>query len=114
MKNETRELLIKCGVPQHINGYQYLGTAIDAVLEDPGRLKAVTKVLYPLVAAKHNTTYTRVERAIRHAIEASFHLMKYDNMVKLFGSSIDPERGKPTNSHYIAALAEALKAHETD
>lgn len=109
MKPSTRRLLLKCGVPQHIKGYQYLGTAIEAVIEDAKRIDAVTKLLYPLVAKAHDTTPTRVERAIRHAIEVAFDNMDLDFAMEMFGYSVDARRGKPTNSHFIAALAEVLK-----
>lgn len=110
MKKQTRNLLLECGIPQHIKGYQYLGTAIEAVLEDPSKLDAgITKVLYPHIAKVHNTTTSRVERVIRHAIETSFDRIDLDVSAKLFGWSIDGRRGKPTNMHFIAACVEVLK-----
>lgn len=115
MKTATSRLLTKCGVPQHIKGYQYVGTAIEAVLEDESMLHAgITKVIYPFIAKKFNTTTSRVERAIRHAIGLAWDRIDIDFSNELFGWSIDKYRGKPTNMHFIAALAEALKTHETD
>lgn len=115
MKNSTRKLLIKCGIPPHIMGYHYLGTAIEAVIEKPELIcNNVTKVLYPNLAKIHNSTPSRVERAIRRAIEISFDRIDMDVADELFGWSVDVRRGKPTNSHFIAALAEVLKNEENN
>lgn len=108
MKNTTRALLLKPGIPQHIKGYHFLGTAIEAVQENPNRLDAITKDLYSYIAKTHGSTSSRVERAIRHAIETAFDRCDLDTFDDIFGYSIDARRGKPTNKHFIAALAEVL------
>lgn len=115
MKKQTRKLLLECGIPQHIKGYQYLGTAIEAVLEDPSKLDAgITKVLYPHIAKIHDTTTSRVERAIRHAIKMAWDRANLDFFYKMFGYSIDKYRGKPTNMHFISACVEVLKEEDDE
>lgn len=97
------------GVPAHIKGYQYLRDAIVFVIEDPNLLGAVTKELYPMIAQKYKTTASRVERAIRHGIELAWDRGNIELMNKYFGYTIDVERGKPTNSEFIAMIADKLK-----
>ena len=113
MKNNTRALLIKCGVPQHIIGYKYLGTAIEMVHEDSRFLRGITKELYPGIAKEYNSTAQRVERAMRHAIEISCKNIDLDVSYEIFGFSIGTESGKPTNKHFIAALAEVLQNNDS-
>ena len=103
------EILHQVGVPAHIKGYQYLRDAIVFVIEDINLLGAVTKELYPMIAEKYNTTASRVERAIRHGIELAWDRGNIDLMNKYFGYTIDVERGKPTNSEFIAMIADKLK-----
>lgn len=112
MKKDTKNLLLKCGIPPHIKGYYYLGFAIDSVREEPDLLNRITKGLYPKVAQEFETTCQRVERAMRHAIEVAFDRIDVTVMHELFGWSVDCDRGKPTNSHFIAAIVEALKELE--
>ncbi len=106
---EVTGILHQMGVPAHIKGYQYLRDAIVFVIEDINLLGAVTKELYPMIAEKYNTTPSRVERAIRHGIELAWDRGNIDLMNKFFGYTIDVERGKPTNSEFIAMIADKLK-----
>lgn len=111
--NETiKKYLKELGVPQNLLGYEYLATAIELALKDRKYIHSVTKILYPDIAKQYNTTLSRVERAIRHAIETSFNLMPYDKQEEIFSNTLDPKRGKPTNSHYIAAIADVLMMNE--
>lgn len=97
------------GVPAHIKGYQYLREAIKMVVEEVSLLGGVTKELYPLIAQKYATTPSRVERAIRHAIELAWDRGNTEMMNKFFGYTINLERGKPTNSEFIAMIADKLR-----
>ncbi len=106
---EVTNILHQMGVPAHIKGYQYLRDAITFVIDDMGLLGAVTKELYPMIAKKYNTTASRVERAIRHGIELAWDRGNLELMNKYFGYTIDVERGKPTNSEFIAMIADKLK-----
>ena len=106
---EVTNILHQMGVPAHIKGYQYLRDAIVFVIDDTNLLGAVTKELYPMIAKKYNTTASRVERAIRHGIELAWDRGNIELMNKYFGYTIDVERGKPTNSEFIAMIADKLK-----
>lgn len=97
------------GVPAHIKGYSYLREAIAMVIEDMELLGAVTKELYPNIAKKYNTTPSRVERAIRHAIEVAWTRGKIDTIDKIFGYTVNNNKGKPTNSEFIAMVADKLR-----
>ncbi|MDP4118128.1 MAG: sporulation transcription factor Spo0A [Bacillota bacterium] len=97
------------GVPAHIKGYQFLRDAIMWTIEDLGIINAVTKELYPGIAKKHNTTSSRVERAIRHAIEVAWERGDIDTINKLFGYTVHTSKGKPTNSEFIAMIADKLR-----
>ncbi|MHB8171978.1 MAG: sporulation transcription factor Spo0A [Thermincolia bacterium] len=97
------------GVPAHIKGYQYLRDAILAVIDDVSLLGGVTKELYPMIAEKYTTTPSRVERAIRHAIELAWDRGNIEMMNRFFGYTINLERGKPTNSEFIAMVADRLR-----
>ena len=97
------------GVPAHVKGYQYLRDAILLVTEESNLMGAVTKELYPMIADKYNTTASRVERAIRHAIELAWDRGNVDMMNNYFGYTINLERGKPTNSEFIAMIADKLR-----
>lgn len=99
---EVTNILHQMGVPAHVKGYQYLREAILLILDDVNLLGAVTKELYPLVAEKYGTSASRVERAIRHAIELAWSRGNVDMMVNFFGYTINTEKGKPTNSEFIA------------
>lgn len=96
-------------MPAHIKGYQYLRTAILLTVEDSDIINSVTKVLYPSVAKKYQTTTSRVERAIRHAIEVAWDRGDVDTLNSYFGYTIQQGRGKPTNSEFIAMIADNLR-----
>ncbi len=97
------------GVPAHIKGYQYLRSAIMMTVEDSEVINSVTKVLYPSVAKKHLTTSSRVERAIRHAIEVAWDRGDLEILNSIFGYTVQNSRGKPTNSEFIALIADNLR-----
>lgn len=97
------------GVPAHIKGYQFLRDAIMWVVEDMEIINAVTKELYPGIAKKHKTTSSRVERAIRHAIEVSWQRGDIDTLNKLFGHTVKFTKDKPTNSEFIAMIADRIR-----
>ncbi len=103
------EIIHQIGIPAHIKGYQYLRTAIILTAEDPDMINRVTKVLYPTVAMAYNTTPSRVERAIRHAIETAWDRGDVDTLESYFGYTIHTSRGKPTNSEFIALIADKLR-----
>ena len=103
------DILRQIGVPAHIKGYHYLREAILLSVEDPEIMNAVTKVLYPTVAKKFGTTPSRVERAIRHAIEVAWDRGDVDTLNAYFGYTIHNSRGKPTNSEFIAMLSDKLR-----
>ncbi len=105
-------IIHEMGVPAHIKGYQYLRDAILMVVEEVNLLGAVTKELYPMIAMKYQTTPSRVERAIRHAIELAWDRGNVDMMTKFFGYTINLERGKPTNSEFIAMVADKLRIEQ--
>ncbi len=106
---EITEIIHQIGVPAHIKGYQYLRDAIRMAIEDEQIINAVTKRLYPAVAKKHATTSSRVERAIRHAIEVAWDRGDVDTLTAYFGYTIHNERGKPTNSEFIAMIADKFR-----
>ncbi|MFZ5688172.1 MAG: sporulation transcription factor Spo0A [Bacillota bacterium] len=106
---EVTKIIHQMGVPAHIKGYQYLRDAILFVIDEVNLLGAVTKELYPMIAKKYFTTPSRVERAIRHAIELAWDRGNVDMMNKFFGYTINVERGKPTNSEFIAMVADKLR-----
>ena len=103
------DIMRQIGVPAHIKGYQYLRTAIKLSVSDNEMLGSVTKLLYPTVAKMYNTTASRVERAIRHAIEVAWDRGDVDVLSSYFGYTIQSQRGKPTNSEFIAMIADKLK-----
>ena len=106
---EVTEVLHQMGIPAHVKGYQYLRDAILYIMDDINLLGAVTKELYPLVGEKYNTSASRVERAIRHAIELAWSRGNVDMMVQYFGYTINTEKGKPTNSEFIAMVADKIR-----
>ena len=101
-------MIHEIGVPAHIKGYQYLREAIILTVGDMEIINAVTKVLYPAVARKFATTPSRVERAIRHAIEVAWDRGDLDTLQKFFGYTVSNIKGKPTNSEFIAMIADHL------
>lgn len=109
LEAEITNIIHEIGVPAHIKGYMYLREAINMVVHDIELLSAVTKELYPSIAKKYNTTASRVERAIRHAIEVAWSRGQVDTINKLFGYTIHNDKGKPTNSEFIAMVADKLR-----
>lgn len=103
------EILHQIGVPAHIKGYHYLRDAIMMSVKDPEIINSVTKLLYPTVAKKYSTTASRVERAIRHAIEVAWDRGNIDVFDAYFGYTIQNSRGKPTNSEFIAMISDKLR-----
>ncbi len=109
LETEITGIIHEIGVPAHIKGYMYLREAISMVVNNIELLSAVTKELYPSIAKKYNTTASRVERAIRHAIEVAWARGEVDTINKLFGYTIHNGKGKPTNSEFIAMIADKLR-----
>ncbi len=108
LKNMVTSVIHEIGVPAHIKGYQYLREAIMIAVEDMDVINAVTKVLYPAVAKRFGTTPSRVERAIRHAIEVAWDRGDLETLQKYFGYTVSNAKGKPTNSEFIAMIADRL------
>ena len=108
LKVQVTEILHQIGVPAHIKGYHYLRDAIIMAIEEPEIINAVTKQLYPSVAKHYATTSSRVERAIRHAIEVAWDRGDVDVLTSYFGYTIHNTRGKPTNSEFIAMISDKL------
>ena len=109
IETQVTQIIHQIGVPAHIKGYQYLRTAILLTIKDSDIINSVTKVLYPSVAKKYQTTTSRVERAIRHAIEVAWDRGDVDTLNSYFGYTIQNNRGKPTNSEFIAMIADNLR-----
>lgn len=109
LESEITSIIHEIGVPAHIKGYFYLREAISMVVNDIELLSAVTKELYPSIARRYNTTSSRVERAIRHAIEVAWSRGQIESINKIFGYTIHNEKGKPTNSEFIAMVADRLR-----
>ena len=108
LKNLVTSVIHEIGVPAHIKGYQYLREAIMIAVDDMEVINAVTKVLYPAVAKRFATTPSRVERAIRHAIEVAWDRGDLETLQKYFGYTVSNAKGKPTNSEFIAMIADRL------
>ena len=108
LKNRVTAVIHEIGVPAHIKGYQYLREAIIIAVNDLEVINAVTKVLYPAVAKRFATTPSRVERAIRHAIEVAWDRGDLETLQKYFGYTVSNAKGKPTNSEFIAMIADRL------
>lgn len=108
LKNQVTTIIHEIGVPAHIKGYQYLREAIIIAVNDMEVINAVTKVLYPTVAKRFGTTPSRVERAIRHAIEVAWDRGDLETLQKYFGYTVSNAKGKPTNSEFIAMIADRL------
>ena len=103
------KILHELGMPSHIKGYQYIREGIIMIYNNPDIIGGITKELYPDVATKYDTTVSRVERAIRHAIEVSWNRGNWDLMEEVFGHSIDIDKAKPTNSEFIVTVADKLR-----
>ena len=108
MERQVTAIIHEIGVPAHIKGYQYLREAIGLAVADMEIINAVTKVLYPAVAKKFGTTASRVERAIRHAIEVAWDRGDLETLQKYFGYTVSNAKGKPTNSEFIAMIADRI------
>lgn len=109
LESQVTDMIHEIGIPAHIKGYHYLRDAILMAIDDMDVLNAITKVLYPTVAKKHQTTSSRVERAIRHAIEVAWSRGKLDTLEELFGYTVSTGKGKPTNSEFIALVADTIR-----
>lgn len=109
LENDVTHMLHEIGIPAHIKGYQYLRDAIIMSVEDHEMLSSVTKILYPAIAKKHQTTASRVERAIRHAIEVAWTRGRLETLNELFGYTVSTGKGKPTNSEFIALIADKIR-----
>ena len=108
LESIVTDVIHEIGVPAHIKGYQYLREAIILTVNDMDMINAVTKALYPAVAKKFSTTPSRVERAIRHAIEVAWDRGDLETLQKFFGYTVSNIKGKPTNSEFIAMIADSL------
>ena len=109
LESDVTNMIHEIGVPAHIKGYQYLRDAIMMSVNDMDMLGSITKILYPTIAKKYQTTSSRVERAIRHAIEVAWSRGKMDTIDALFGYSINMGKGKPTNSEFVAMIADKIR-----
>ena len=103
------KMLHELGMPSHIKGYQYIREGIDMIYNNPDMIGGITKEMYPDIASKYDTTVSRVERAIRHAIEVSWNRGNWDFMEEVFGHSVDIDKAKPTNSEFIVTIADKLR-----
>lgn len=103
------KILHELGIPSHIKGYQYIREGIGIIYERPETIGGITKELYPELADKFDTTVSRVERAIRHAIEVSWNRGSWELMEEIFGHSVDIDKAKPTNSEFIVTIADKLR-----
>lgn len=109
LESDVTKMIREIGIPAHIKGYQYIREGIMMSVKDPEILNYITKYLYPMIAKKYHTTTSSVERAIRHAIEVAWNRGKMDAMEELFGYSLNSGKGKPTNSEFIALIADKFR-----
>lgn len=109
LEQDVTDMIHEIGVPAHIKGYQYLREAIMMSVEDSTMISSITKILYPTIAKRFQTTPSRVERAIRHAIEVAWSRGRMETLDSLFGYTIDTSKGKPTNSEFIALIADRIR-----
>ena len=109
LEKDVTDMIHDIGVPAHIKGYQYLREAIIMSVQDPQMISSITKILYPDIAKKFQTTPSRVERAIRHAIEVAWARGKMETLDRLFGYTINTGKGKPTNSEFIALVSDKIR-----
>lgn len=109
LEAEVTSIIHEVGVPAHIKGYQYLREAIMMAVKDTDVINSITKVLYPSIAGIYNTTPSRVERAIRHAIEVAWSRGQMEAIDAIFGYTVNYGKGKPTNSEFIAMIADKLR-----
>ena len=109
MENDVTEIIREIGIPAHIKGYQYIREGIMMAVNDMNMLNYITKLLYPSIAKKYKTTSSSVERAIRHAIEVAWGRGKIEVIEDMFGYTVSAGKGKPTNSEFIALIADKLR-----
>lgn len=109
LENTVTKILHELGIPSHIKGYQYIRDGIIMIFNDPSLVGAITKILYPELAKKHSTTSSRVERAMRHAIEVGWIRSDWKMTEDLFGQSVDFNRTKPTNSEFLVTIADKIR-----
>ena len=109
LEKDVTDMIHEIGVPAQIKGYQSLREAIMMAVDDPGMISSITKILYPTIAKRFQTTSSRVERAIRHAIEVAWSRGRMETLDALFGYTIDTGKGKPTNSEFIALIADRIR-----
>ena len=109
LEQDVTDMIHEIGVPAHIKGYQYLREAIIMSVEDPSMISSITKILYPTIAKRFQTTSSRVERAIRHAIEVAWSRGRMETLDALFGYTINTGKGKPTNSEFIALISDKIR-----
>lgn len=109
LEKDVTDMIHEIGVPAHIKGYQYLREAIMMSVEEPAMISSITKILYPTIAKRFQTTPSRVERAIRHAIEVAWSRGRMETLDAMFGYTIDTGKGKPTNSEFIALIADRIR-----
>ena len=114
IKKNITKLMKELGFPPHIKGYEYIRSAIILVLEDPKKINMLTKVLYPSIAKIYDTTPSRVERAIRNAIEIAFERVNTEVIYELFGYTIRQDKGKPTNLEFIATIVDKIRLDNFD
>lgn len=112
LEMDVTNIIHEIGVPAHIKGYQYLRDAIMMSVDDSETLNSITKILYPSIAKQHKTTPSRVERAIRHAIEVAWTRGKVDTIDELFGYTVNNGKGKPTNSEFVALIADKIRLEQ--
>ena len=112
LESDVTNIIHEIGVPAHIKGYQYLRDAIMMSVDDKEMLNSITKILYPSIAKQHGTTPSRVERAIRHAIEVAWSRGKVDTIDELFGYTVHNGKGKPTNSEFVALIADKIRLEQ--
>lgn len=112
LESDVTNIIHEIGVPAHIKGYQYLRDAIMMSVDDSEMLNSITKILYPSIAKQHGTTPSRVERAIRHAIEVAWSRGKVDTIDELFGYTVHNGKGKPTNSEFVALIADKIRLEQ--
>ncbi|MBE5864713.1 MAG: sporulation transcription factor Spo0A [Lachnospiraceae bacterium] len=114
LEQDVTDMIHEIGVPAHIKGYQYLREAIMMSVEDQSMISSITKILYPTIAKRFQTTPSRVERAIRHAIEVAWSRGRMETLDALFGYTVDTGKGKPTNSEFIALIADRIRLSYRD
>lgn len=114
LKSMVGQILLELGTPDHLGGHSYIITAIALAAQNPIYIRHMTSELYPMVAKMHDTTASRAERAIRHAIEITWSRGEADVLMKYFGNTVSPAKGKPTNGEFIARLSNHVRQQLKD